>query len=114
MIRRPPRSTPFPTRRSSDLAHSLVLGLGEAARYAASVGVERGGKRARELAALARNELSAIPGLRMLDRGKELAAIVTVDVAGYEAPELVELLRQKGINTSASLCASAVIDIDGK
>src|SRR2546425_4428586 len=40
-----------------EFAHSLVLGLGEAARYAASVGVERGGKRARELAALARNEL---------------------------------------------------------
>jgi len=97
-----------------EFAHSLVLGLGEAARYAASVGVERGGKRARELAALARNELSAIPGLRMLDRGKELAAIVTVDVAGYEAPELVELLRQKGINTSASLRAYAVIDMDEK
>src|SRR2546429_3746685 len=90
-----------------EFAHSLVLGLGEAARYAASVGVERGGKRARELAALARNELSAIPGLRMLDRGKELAAIVTVDVAGYEAPELVELLRPEGINTSASLLAYA-------
>jgi len=50
----------------------------------------------------------------MLDRGKELAAIVTVDVAGYEAPELVELLRQKGINTSASLRAYAVIDMDEK
>src|SRR6266581_780873 len=97
-----------------EFAHSLVLGLGEAARYAASVGVERGGKRARELAALARSELSAIPGLRVLDRGKELAAIVTVDVAGHEAPELVKLLRQKGINTSASLRAYAVIDMDEK
>src|SRR3989442_15606382 len=112
MIRRPPRSTPFPTRRSSDLAHSLVLGLGEAARYAASVGVERGGKRARELAALARSELSAIPGLRVLDRGEELAAIVTVDVAGGEAPGVGELLREKRNNTSASLRAYTVIDIE--
>jgi selenocysteine lyase/cysteine desulfurase len=97
-----------------EFAYSLVLGLGEAARYALEVGVERGGRRARELAAMLRRRLEALPGMRVLDRGPELAAIVTVDVAGHDPEELVNLLRQRGINTSASLRAYAVIDMDEK
>jgi selenocysteine lyase/cysteine desulfurase len=97
-----------------EFAHSLVLGLGEAARYALAVGVELGGRRARELAAQVRAKLSTLPGLRVLDRGKELAAIVTVEVAGYDAPEVVQLLRARGINTSASLGEYAVIDMAEK
>jgi selenocysteine lyase/cysteine desulfurase len=97
-----------------EFAYSLVLGLGEAARYALDVGVDRGGRRARELAAGLRDKLSALPGFRVLDRGKDLAAIVTVEVAGWDASELVKQLRQRGINTSASQRAYAVIDMDEK
>jgi len=97
-----------------EFAFSLVLGLGEAVRYALEVGVEPGGARARALAALLRSKLGALPGMRVLDRGNELAAIVTVEVAGREPEELVALLRQKGINTSASLRGYAVIDMDEK
>jgi selenocysteine lyase/cysteine desulfurase len=97
-----------------EFPYSLVLGLGEAARYANAVGVEGGGRRARELAATLRSKLQGLPGFRVLDRGKELAAIVTVEVAGWDAPELVKVLRQDGINTSASLRAYSVIDMDEK
>lgn len=97
-----------------EFAHSLVLGLGEAARYALEVGVERTGQRARGLAANLRLQLAAIPGCRVLDRGRELAALVTVEVAGHSGPELVQLLRAKRINTSRSLRAYAVIDMDEK
>jgi len=97
-----------------EFAYSLVLGLGEAARYALAVGVERGGRRARELAAKLRGKLSGLGGSRVLDRGKELAAIVTIEVAGWDATELSKLLRTRGINTSASLRAYAVIDMDEK
>jgi selenocysteine lyase/cysteine desulfurase len=97
-----------------EFAYSLVLGLGEAARYALQVDVERGGKRARELAANLRRKLSGLSGIRALDRGDELAAIVTVQVAGWDATELSKQLRTRGINTSASLRAYAVIDMDGK
>jgi len=41
-----------------------------------------------------------------------LAAIVTVEVTGWDATDLSKLLRTKGINTSASLRAYAVIDMD--
>jgi selenocysteine lyase/cysteine desulfurase len=97
-----------------EFAYSLVLGLGEAARYAVGVGVERGGRRARELAATLRSRLSEIGGIRVLDRGSELAAIVTIQVAAWDATELSKLLRTRGINSSASLRAYAVIDMDEK
>lgn len=97
-----------------EFAYALVLGVGEAARYALHVGVEAGGKRARELAARVRAKLREMPGFRVLDRGKELAAIVTTDVAGWSAEDLVQVLRKRGINTSASLGEYAVIDMAEK
>ena len=97
-----------------EFAYSLVLGLGEAARYALSVGIEHAGRRARELAATLRNKLTALPGFRVLDRGKELAAIVTVEVPDWDASEVVKLLRLQNINSSASLRAYAVIDMTEK
>ena len=50
----------------------------------------------------------------MLDRGAELAAIATVEVAGWSAPQLVDALRARRINTSAVLQEYAVIDMDAK
>jgi selenocysteine lyase/cysteine desulfurase len=97
-----------------EFAYSLVLGLGEAARYALEVGVERAGQRARKLAATLRSKLNGLPGIRVLDRGKELAAIVTLQLDGWDATELSKLLRTRGINSSASLRAYAVIDMDEK
>src|SRR5260221_2136402 len=97
-----------------EFAFSLVLGLGEAARYALEVGVQNGGRRASELDATLRSKLSALSGIRVLDRGSELAALVTIEVAGWDATELSKLLRTRGINSSASLRAHAVIDMDDK
>jgi len=97
-----------------EFAYSLLLGLGEAARYALAVGVERGGGRARDLAATLRRKLAEMSGIRVLDRGSDLAALVTMEVAGWDATELSKLLRTRGINTSASLRAYAVIDMDEK
>jgi selenocysteine lyase/cysteine desulfurase len=97
-----------------EFAYSLVLGLGEAARYALAVGVERGGGRARDLAATLRHKLAEVSGIRVLDRGSDLAALVTAEVTGWDATELSKLLRTRGINTSASLRAYAVIDMDEK
>jgi selenocysteine lyase/cysteine desulfurase len=97
-----------------EFAYALVLGLGEAARYALAVGVEQGGTRARQLASQLRAKLKNVPGCRVLDWGTKLAALVTVDVAGHAPADLVALLRKQKINTSASLRAYAVIDMDQK
>jgi selenocysteine lyase/cysteine desulfurase len=97
-----------------EFPYSLVLGMGEAAQYALNVGVEQSGRRAHELAATLRSKLTALAGFRVLDRGKELAAIVTVEVPGWDASEVVTLLRERHINTAASLRAYAVIDMTEK
>ncbi|HVR95243.1 MAG TPA: aminotransferase class V-fold PLP-dependent enzyme [Thermoanaerobaculia bacterium] len=85
-----------------EFSYALVLGLGEAVRYALEAGVEEGRGRAIDLAAYARERLRAVPGLRVADRGARLCAIVTVEVRGWDATEAVLRLRAMGINTSAS------------
>jgi selenocysteine lyase/cysteine desulfurase len=61
-----------------------------------------------------REKLSALPGFRILDRGKDLAAIVTVAVPGWHAPVLVMALRRGGILSSANLRGNALIDMNEK
>ena len=97
-----------------EFPHALVLGLGAAARYARGVGVERVGGRAARLAATLRQELGAIDGVRVLDRGREQCAIVTVEVKGRDATEIVAELRRRGINTTASLRWYGLIDFTEK
>lgn len=97
-----------------EFSYALVLGLGAAARYALETDVETGGGRARRLAALCRERLAGIDGLRVLDRGPELCAIVTVEVRGREAGDIVRALRQRKIHTSSAQRGSAVIDMDRK
>ena len=97
-----------------EFAHALVLGLGAAARYALEVGLDVARDRARELAAYARARLSAVPDVRVLDRGPELCAIVTATVTGRDAKDLKLELRSRGINTSSPHREDAVIDMDAK
>jgi selenocysteine lyase/cysteine desulfurase len=97
-----------------EFAYALVLGLGAAARYALEVGLDTARDRARELAEYARRRLAAVPGVRVLDRGPELCAIVTVAVAGRDTTDIKLELRRRGINTSSPHREDAVIDMDEK
>jgi selenocysteine lyase/cysteine desulfurase len=99
---------------SWEFAYALVLGLGAAAAYALDVGLDHARDRARELAAYARTRLAMVPGVRVLDRGPELCAIVTATVAGRDAKEIKLALRARGINTSSPEREDAVIDMDEK
>jgi selenocysteine lyase/cysteine desulfurase len=99
---------------SWEFAYALVLGLGAAAAYALDVGVDNARGRARELAAYARTRLAMLPGVRVLDRGPELCAIVTAAVAGRDTKEIKLALRARGINTSSPEREDAVIDMDEK
>jgi selenocysteine lyase/cysteine desulfurase len=92
---------------------ALVLGLGAAARYAQTVGAA-GHERARALAAVLRERLAALPGVRLMDRGSELGAIVTIATDGADPEALKLRLRARGINTSVSSRDDAVIDMDAK
>src|SRR5690606_10955025 len=78
-----------------EFAYALVLGMGAAARYALDVGVEESGRYAADLAARIRDGLAALPGVRVLDPGTDLAAIATAQFAGRSAEEIVLLLRDE-------------------
>lgn len=97
-----------------EFAYALVLGLGAAAEYALEVGIESAGRRARELAEYARASLAALQGVRVLDRGPELCAIVTIAIAGRDTGDIKLQLRARGINTSSPHREDAVIDMDEK
>lgn len=97
-----------------EFAVALLLGLGAAAGYALSEGIDLLSERALALAAYARLRLAALPGVRLLDRGPRLGAILTAEIAGRSAEDVVGALRERGINTNASLREYAVIDMDAK
>lgn len=97
-----------------EFAWALVLGTGAAARYAADVGVEEIHERTSTLAATLREALAALPGARVLDRGPELCAIVTVHVEGHDPATLVSRLRERHINTSSQTRLDAVLDYEAK
>jgi selenocysteine lyase/cysteine desulfurase len=97
-----------------EFPRALVLGLGAAARYARSIGVGLAGRRAAGFAATLRRELATIDGVRVLDRGREQCAIVTIDVRDWEADDLVAELARRGINTTASLRWYGLIDFSRK
>jgi selenocysteine lyase/cysteine desulfurase len=61
-----------------------------------------------------RRDLAAIDGVRVLDRGREQCAIVTAEVRGRDATEIVAELRRRGINTTASLRWYGLIDFTAK
>jgi len=93
---------------------ALALGMGAAARYAGDIGLGPIRDRVRALASTLRERLPALPGLRVLDRGRELGATVSVTIDGHDAKDLVEELRLRGINTSAQERVYAVLDFDAK
>jgi selenocysteine lyase/cysteine desulfurase len=97
-----------------EFPYALVLGLGAAVQYAQSVGVERGGRRAAQLAEYLRTHLQGLDGVRMLDRGRERCAIMTLEAPGYDAVQLVNELQRRHINTSASLAWYGLIDMAEK
>jgi selenocysteine lyase/cysteine desulfurase len=97
-----------------EFPYALVLGLGEAVRYALEVGVSVAQTSAWDLAAYARSQLRTIPGLRLFDRGRKQCAIVTAALTGWTGGEIVAELAKSGINTSASLREFGILDFDAK
>jgi selenocysteine lyase/cysteine desulfurase len=97
-----------------EMSYALVLGLGAAAGYALDVGLEMVRARAQLLAERARHQLAELPGVRVLDRGRERCAIVTAGFDRHDGADIKLRLRARGINTSSPSREDAVIDMDAK
>ncbi|WP_411081609.1 aminotransferase class V-fold PLP-dependent enzyme [Streptomyces sp. cmx-18-6] len=98
-----------------EFPYATVLGSAAATRYAREVGLEAIAHRTPALAAKLRNRLAAIPGVRVLDRGPQLAALVTFAVNGDWQPQrFKEALDADNINSALSFREFAQFDFGDK
>jgi selenocysteine lyase/cysteine desulfurase len=112
------RYQPEPTARRFELwekNYAILLGAKAAVDYALGIGIEQISGRVGMLAAHARQELSALPGVRVLDRGLRQCGIVTCHFEG-KTPEAVRAaLAAANINAGVNnLPSTALIDLREK
>lgn len=111
------RYRPEPTaRRFEDweFPYALVLGAAEANRYALSVGIDAIATRNADLCRQLRQQLTALPGVRLLDEGEHRSSILTLYSDRRSATELKVALLAERINTSVSPYEGALIDYGRK
>jgi selenocysteine lyase/cysteine desulfurase len=97
-----------------EFSYANVLGAAAATRYALDVGIDAIAARTPPLGRRLRDELAQIDGVRVLDRGPELCAIVTFLVEGRSSETLADELRTRGINSSVSRREYALYDFAAK
>ncbi len=96
-------------------SYALVRGATEAALYAQNVQLPEIEARVRRLAREMRKGLEEIPGIRVLDTGRNLGGIVSLHISGINNPDrLVGYLRELGLNGSLTTISSARLDFNRK
>jgi selenocysteine lyase/cysteine desulfurase len=93
-----------------EFPYAAVIGCSAATRYALAVGIDHIAERSPMLGARLRDGLAAISGIRVLDRGHEKCAIVTIAIEGWEPGDLNRALDERGINSSLSYREYALYD----
>ncbi len=97
-----------------EMSAALILGSKAAAEYALQTGMDWIEPRVRSLAAQARQELSALPGVRVLDQGNDLCGIVTAYSSDWEPRKLMAYLWERQINARITPNYVARIDFSRK
>jgi cysteine desulfurase/selenocysteine lyase len=90
------------------------LGLGAAARYALTVGLDAIAERNRMLSDGLRDRLRSRPGVTVHDQGVERAAIVTFSIEGHEPEAIRAAAHACGINIWATPASMARLDFDSR
>jgi selenocysteine lyase/cysteine desulfurase len=97
-----------------EFPYSTLLGSAVAARYARRVGLDAISLRTPALAATLRGALASTAGIRVLDRGPQLGALVTFAVDGWEARAFKSAMDARGINSALSFREFAQFDFAAK
>lgn len=88
------------------------IALGAAADYAVSIGMEAIEARIALLSSALRNQLESIEGVTLRDQGHKKSGIVSFEVKGLDAQDVVLRLRQNKINVSAARVEHARLDLE--
>jgi cysteine desulfurase / selenocysteine lyase len=96
---------------SWETSYAGKIGLGTAAEYALSWGLDAIEARVSALAESLRRRLAAVDGVTVHDQGLRRCGIVTFTVDGVPAREVQRQLTDKGVNTSVSLAEHARFDL---
>ncbi|MFN7116556.1 MAG: aminotransferase class V-fold PLP-dependent enzyme [Saprospiraceae bacterium] len=94
--------------------HALMLGSKVCVEYAMTIGLSQIETRVKYLADLCREKLSAIPGIKNLDKGKARCGITTYAITGWESNALKAKLQEFRINTSITTRLGAQLDFAEK
>nr|WP_245594290.1 aminotransferase class V-fold PLP-dependent enzyme [Actinospica robiniae] len=97
-----------------EFPYATVLGCAAAARYARQVGMEAVARRSPALAARLRDRLGSISGVRVLDRGPQVGAIVTFCVEGWRPQPFKEAMDAHRITSALSFREFAQFDFADK
>jgi selenocysteine lyase/cysteine desulfurase len=97
-----------------EFSYATVVGVAAAVKYALAAGMDAIAARTRALGAKLRDALAAVDGIRVLDRGSELCAIVTLTAEGWSSDALHDELERGGINSSVSERQHAQYDFADK
>ncbi len=97
-----------------DISYASLVGLTEAIRYANEIGLKNIYKYNNELCCQLRENLSGIPGLKVLDNGSQLSSIVTFHMEGHSLEKIEDSLKREHIIYSVSLKKNAMIDMEKK
>lgn len=97
-----------------EFPYALLMGSKVGVDYALSIGIENIENRNKMLRTIIREGIAAIPTLRLLDKGKRLSSIVTLQIPKWKPVEFMEALRKRNINTSISYREYGLIDFTNK
>lgn len=97
-----------------EMSYAGKLGLGVAADYAMSFGLEAIRDRVSSIAEALRRGLGEIPGVTVRDLGRVRSGIVSFTVASKEPSAVMASLRAKGINVWTSSRSSTLLDMDAR
>jgi cysteine desulfurase / selenocysteine lyase len=93
-------------------AAATRLGLGVAIEYALALDLERIERRVQALAALLREQLADVTGVKVHDLGRVRCGIVTFSCDGHPAEEVKQWLQTRGIAVTVTLRPSTRIDME--
>jgi selenocysteine lyase/cysteine desulfurase len=93
---------------------AALIGCAVATRYALGVGIDRIPRRTPALGAQLRQGLQGIEAVRVLDRGRELCAIVTFTIDGRAGEAFKQQLDARGINSSLGSREVALLEFTSK